>query len=80
MSGISGFSSKNLYYLAQVQMKSRAAAGGRQSMGDSAASLLDDGMYSHASATGVGASSVMLFGSSWASSTGTSGTMLDYFA
>lgn len=80
MSGISGFSANNLYYLAQVQMKSRAANGGSQSMGEAAASVLEDGMYSLASNTGVGASSVMMFGSTWESSTGTSGTMLDYFA
>lgn len=41
--------------------------------------LLDDGIYGYASKTGTGAGAVMLFTNTWSSSTGVSGTMLDYY-
>ncbi|MER2605818.1 MAG: hypothetical protein ABTQ29_08320 [Siculibacillus sp.] len=45
----------------------------------SASSMLDEGMTTHAARTRTGISSVMLFTNSWSSSTGISGTMLDYY-
>lgn len=45
----------------------------------STASMLDDNMYSLASKSGVGAASVMLFTDNWSTSTGISGTLLDYY-
>ncbi len=72
-SRIRGFGS-----LAAVQVN--AAKQAQENAGKtSLASMLDDNMYSLASKSGVGASSVMLFTNSWSTSTGTSGTMLDYY-
>jgi hypothetical protein len=72
-SRIKGFGS-----LAAVQVNAAKQAQENASK-TSLASMLDDNMYSLATNSGVGASSVMLFTDNWATSSGTSGTMLDYY-
>lgn len=72
-SRIKGFGS-----LASVQVMAAKQAQQNASV-TSISSMLDDNMYSLATNSGVGASSVMLFTDNWATSTGTSGTMLDYY-
>lgn len=72
-SRIKGFGS-----LASVQVMAAKQAQ-QNATKTSLSSMLDDNMYSLASKSGVGASSVMLFTDNWATSSGVSGTMLDYY-
>lgn len=65
--------------LARVQTMAAQQAK-KNGTGTDPAGLLDAGMYSFSTYSGVGTAAALMFSDTWTAGTKTSGTMLDYYA